>query len=472
MANTGRHIARRLRLRNITTDTLTGDTKLNLPGDPDYAAPTQDTDTCPVPTGLVCPEVIAGISGFDSILYNFSLPNQVIVNSGIVTLRVILKTDGGATVDSHDYTVFTPNYFAAEFTGLTEDIYLITLEYRDAEDVLIHSCPDIFEVNFAPVITWEGIDPFCVTTPDCAEGYTYDETTNTCMAIDSVASTPPSGGGGTPADAAHVTNVQWNNGGAQVFAPGYSSNGSGTIAAALITPHFWVNGNFQWDTAGRNTTDSRMNAAGVWVAGETSDPLDEWIGFVRVISIPEAKTYYLGICADNKFRVAVNGTIIIDCPGSVNGSANFNYMNIYPITLPQGANIIEMWAMNTSSVGGMAMEIYDMTLAELTAAEDVGDLNIIFSTANMFGEPFNLGETVGYSCPVDYYLNPDDPSQCIQITYDDVILLKTGMKGFENRIRLVNGVADGFEEPNIDGEGVGTYVAPVSDETTCPPDIL
>lgn len=47
---------------------------------------------------------------------------------------------------------------------------------------------------------------------------------------------------------------------------------------------------------------------------------------------------------------------------------------------------------------GFACEIYDMTAAQLIAATSALDLNIIFKTLDMVGEPFDVGTTIGYSC--------------------------------------------------------------------------
>ncbi|HEY9658653.1 MAG TPA: hypothetical protein V6C65_09395, partial [Allocoleopsis sp.] len=266
-----------------------------------------------------------------------------------------------------------------------------------------------------------------------------------------------------------VQNNQWNNGGAQIFAPGYLLSGSGTVVATLTTPHFWVNGNFPWDTAGRNTIDSRMNAAGIWVDGETSNPTGEWIGFVRKIEVATPRTVYVGMCADNRFRFSLNGTLLVDCTGNINGGPNFNFMNIYPVDLPAGTNYIEMWALNDSSVAGMAAEIYDQSLASLIAATELSDLTLLFSTASMVGESFDLGDSVGWSCPVGYSLDTSgggDPV-CVQVTTTPATENNTGWKGFANRRRLVNGTPDGYVEENTEVGGLGTYVEPVEDLTTC-----
>lgn len=468
MPNTGQRITLTLKLKNVTQGTYPGVTKPNLPGDPDYVPPVMDTALCPVPTTLTCPLVSAAPIGADGIFFELSLPVTVLVNPAMAKLDVMLKDSSDVTVETISFTDFNPNYISDTFTGLVPDDYTIDLVYRNGSNTIIHTCEGVAEVSLEPVITWEGIDPFCEVVGSCTVG-TYDPVSNTCLETDEVPATPPSGGGGTPALAWHVTNEQWNNGGAQIFAPGYLLNGSGTVAATLTTPHFWVNGNTPFDAGSRNNTDSRMNAAGLWVDGETSDPINEWIGFVRRVDVPTARTVYIGMCADNRFRFSLNGTLLVDCPGTINGGNNFNYMNIYPVALAPGPNYIEMWALNNGSVAGFAAEIYDQSYASLVASTQLSDLNIIFSTSNMFGESFDLGETVGWSCPAGYSLDTSGPGDpvCVQVTVTPAESNNTGMKGFANRRRLVNGLPDGFTEPNTEVGGVGPYIPPVEDLVTC-----
>lgn len=473
MANTGIKVTNTLRLRNITTDTLTGDTKPNLPGDPDYVPPQLDNDVCPINTTLTCPSFSAAAKTATSIQYELSIPKATLANPAFAKVRIHVWNALAVEVATITLTDFDPNYVTGEVTGLTvPDTFTFHLEYLNSSDVQLLACESAAVVVMAPTITWEPIDEFCVTSPVCELGGTYDEETETCLDVDEIPAIPPSEGGGTPANAQAVQNNQWNNGGARVYNSGYPLSGEGTLAAYLTVPHFWVNGNFPWDATGRNTVDSRMNAAGVWVAGETSNPLDEWIGFVRRVDTPVAKTVYVAMSADNEFRFSLNGVELVNCHpgGNIAGGSNFNFLHIYPVDLVPGPNYIEMWALNSGSVGGFVMEIYDNTLAELIAATAIGDLNVLFTTADMDGQPFDLGETIGWSCAPGYYLDntgAGDPV-CKQVTTSAPSLFNTGFKGWANRRRLVDGIPDGFVEENLDGVGLGTYFPPVEDLVSCP----
>lgn len=216
---------------------------------------------------------------------------------------------------------------------------------------------------------------------------------------------PPSGGA-TVADTVRVKNEQWNNGGGRVYAAGFPVTGEGIIEAYLTTPHLFVNGEFPYDADGRTDYYGRMNSAAVWVAGDGQHPFEEWVGFSHKIEndTNEVMRVYVAMCADNIFKFSLNGHVLVslyDRPdntdGDLDGSANFNYVNLYPVDLqPLSVNYIEMVARNVVSVAGFVAEIYENTLEELQGAEDETDLNILFSTANQ--EKFQVGTSVGWHC--------------------------------------------------------------------------
>lgn len=313
--------------------------------------------------------------------------------------------------------------------------------------------------------TWRGINGYCETVKSCAEGYALNDDESLCVKQTTVPATPPSGGGGTPGVAEHVSSSSWNRGGARVYQAGYPVSGEGVLVTTLVQTPLFVNGTTPFGS-GNDTIKSRMNAAGVWVVGGA--PNNEYIGFSRKVNVLTAKTIYVAMSADNAFKFVLNGDVLVECTsGNIAGGPNFNYLHVYPINLIAGDNYVEMYACNFGSVAGMVAEIYDNTLAELMAAVVEADLDIIFTTKDMFGEEFNLGETVGYSCPIDYSYDPDS-GLCVKIDTQAPIVDNTGMLAYTDRERLVNGVPDGYQEPNIDGEPIGPYIEPVENLDLCP----
>lgn len=323
----------------------------------------------------------------------------------------------------------------------------------------------IVDYTFCPIVTWRPITPFCIVNKICAEGWVLEG--NVCIQRLQQPANAPTGNGGTPGIAQKVNNVAYNNGGARVYAAGFNSDGSGTVEASLLVPHLWVNGNYVWDSVGRNTTYGRMNASAVWSVSAT--PNNEFIGFSRKVTTTVAKTYYVGIAGDNVVKIKVNGVQLIEME-YVGGGPNFNYWNIYPINLSAGDNFIEVYGMNLGGDAAFGAEIYDMTLSELQAAATEADLNILFSTQSIVGESFDLGITQGYNCPNGWSLDTSgsgDPV-CRKINSSSPTIMNTGYKAWEQRERLSNGVADGLVEDNVDNVGIGPYFAPVQDLTNCP----
>lgn len=330
------------------------------------------------------------------------------------------------------------------------------------------------DYTLCPVTAWQPINPACETGPACQPGWILSPDKSSCQMTETAAATPPSGNGGSPGIAAAIQNVAWGDGGALLFVNGFNANGSGTSPVALLTPHFWVNGTSPWNNATRNTTDGRMNAAGIWVAGNLTSglPVNEFIGFSRKITTTVAKTVFVGIGGDNEVKIVVNGVQLIDMVNQ-NGAPNFSYWNIYPVSLLAGDNYIEVYGLNQGGAAGFAAEIYDMTAAQLMAATSQANLNIIFTTAGIAGQPFNLGQTIGYSCAPGWSLDtsaetPTNPPVCKRIDTTTPSIVNTGIKSFANRQRLTNGALDGYVEPNTNGGGLGPYFPPVQDLINCP----
>lgn len=328
----------------------------------------------------------------------------------------------------------------------------------------------VVDYTLCPVAAWIATGPTCETMKTCAPGWTLSTDQSQCTMEETSPASPPTGNGGTPGIASKQNSNQWNNGGALLFST-YNSDGSQiALPLPLLIPHFWVNGTTPWNTVTRNTVDGRMNAAGIWIAGHTDGtPFNEFVGFSRKFTTSIAKTIHVGIAGDNRVKIVVNGVTLVDMTNQ-NGGPNFNYWNIYPINANAGDNFIELYGMNFGSVAGFAAEIYDNTRAQISAAGSVSDLSIIFSTANIVGQAFDLGQTQGYSCSAGWSLDTSGGGVPVCRKIDTAIptLKNTGIKSFATRARVTNGVPDGYTEPNTNGGGLGPYFAPVTDTTNCP----
>lgn len=248
-------------------------------------------------------------------------------------------------------------------------------------------------------------------TFSCPSGYVSNENNDGCQQI-TTASTTFNGSGSTIVSG--NTDNAYINYGAH-FYPNIQSNGSlplyyignasdlrdqsgGTITALNInndpTNTFWNNIN-------ATTVDGRLNKIGL------SASTTEWVGFSKCIDIPFSGTYYVGLAADNNCRFYLNGDIIVSFSGSV--MDNFKKWSVFPLDLKSGKNIIEMYGINDPATNSaFGAEIYaPLNYQTLTGATSTGSssANVIFSTAEYVGGDWQLGTTVGYSCPVGYSLD-------------------------------------------------------------------
>lgn len=248
----------------------------------------------------------------------------------------------------------------------------------------------------------------------CPVDYTLQD--RLCVKISSTPATPPTGNGGSPgiASSEGLGNVLWGEKGAYIMKEGFQLNGSGQALYHLTTPHFWLNGDAPG--VGANTTYGKVNETAVWVQGSVNGaPYNESIGFSRKFNVPVSKRYYVGLAGDNTYSLKLNGVSLLENVLSISSPAvgsNFRAFMIYPVDLIAGDNFIEMTAINISgpevNPGALCAEIYDNTAEEIANATSNQALTILFSTKNMVGQPFDVGETIGYKCPPGWALSVED----------------------------------------------------------------
>jgi len=254
---------------------------------------------------------------------------------------------------------------------------------------------------------------------NCPNGYTLSPDGTYCYQIDTVAATPPSGSLDT---LIAKSAIQYSTCGTYIYASGYNVDGTGTSTQIPLTNPFWFNG--VGSCADGNTNDGAMNRCAVWTTS-TTDNQD--IGFSVCLNLTEEATYYIGIGADNYGIIKIDGTTIIqqsesalNTKYSVTGAC-FKVWMIFPVHLTAGIHYIELYGHNVSSAAAVGMEIYNNTSAEIIAATDYTDLNLIFSTKDEVGNPAYLG-TNGYVCPNGYSVAAcESPIVCTKVLTADTI---------------------------------------------------
>lgn len=190
----------------------------------------------------------------------------------------------------------------------------------------------------------------------------------------------------------------------------YSRDGAIFPGGSVLTSPFF--GEYWGDM------DSRLNEVGVWACdpesvetGETFPttlPTQEWIGFSACLEIEVGAEYVVGIAADNQMRFSLNGVLLHDY--NTSATQNFTYWWMHPIALSSGVNILGLEGWNQSSAASFGAEIYgpfppgsvtnDATMMSLDYEN-----NIVWSSVDVVGQPFTMGEASGYSCPDGYVVS-------------------------------------------------------------------
>ena len=271
------------------------------------------------------------------------------------------------------------------------------------------------------------------TEYSCTTGYTYNPTTHTCSKteyIDSIIT------GTTTYNTTRTPYEVYGNAGTAIYST-WNSDGTGTYIMIPNTNTFWIRqtiGGWSGLTAAQKQTadleNGPVNRLALWgvtldglgnpynnyTNGTTVDlpPINTWIGFETCITIPTTKTYYIALAADNRFRLTIDGNIVLSSDGlamsanhgvTIDGTITFNKLHIYPITLSAGSHKIKVEGYNDGKKACFAAEIYDNSAYEIANSTSYNNLNIIFTTRNQTS--FSI---IDYGCPPTY--NPSEVVIC------------------------------------------------------------
>ena len=304
-----------------------------------------------------------------------------------------------------------------------------------------------------------------------------------CVSVYVIPFTCPIGYSATPANDACqkiISTGATNNGLGSIIMSGNQNSVYGTLGAYFYPniqsngalPLNYTTGGILKDTTGGTITALNVNNSLFWgnpfsFSGTgrlnnvgLSASTTEWLGFSKCIDIPVAGTYYIGIAADNFCRFKLNGDLLVSFSGgggTGSGGRAWLVWNVFPLDLKSGLNIIEMEGLNDGSSTAFGAEIYYPTgatpYATLTAATSTAstEANVIFSTKDRIGGYWDLGTTIGYSCPSGYVLNKCGTAYtCTEIITIDVC---DAASCVDNCTTVCN---DTF--PYIDNTSQGVYI--------------
>lgn len=260
----------------------------------------------------------------------------------------------------------------------------------------------------------------------CPVGYEMADDETYCFKELITVATAPTG---SPDTLQQETFAAYSTCGSYIYDAGYNVNGTGTSNQITTANAFWINWDGITQCANYGTTDGPLNRAGLW-ASVVED--NQTIGFAVCITVPETKTYYVGIGCDNYGTIKLDGVTIVEQDATALGiqypfagsTATFKIWHIYPVEIQSGAHILEILGTNVAIAATLGAEIYNNTSAEIIAATSYGDLDLIFSTKDYFGTTVQLGsDGTGYSCPDGYALQTcSSPYVCVKLLTTDVII--------------------------------------------------
>lgn len=181
------------------------------------------------------------------------------------------------------------------------------------------------------------------------------------------------------------------------------------------------------------TTGSWFNEVGITcgLINYDSNYYDKWFGFTTCVTITTQKTYYLAACANNAFRIKINGRLAVEVNVGDGVGLALGFANIFPITLPIGTHIFTIEFLNYYQDGGLAFEIYDATIQQLSTVTQYASPGLsdykIFSTNDKVGNIFDVGEevsiyplpeppvTLAPGCPEGYTYSTCGEAKCYKI---------------------------------------------------------
>ena len=395
-----------------------------------------------------------GKDGYDLILRN---DNTVLVNTRDYNSPceyIVYAYNYGVGNDVPLFSITIPNISPNPCNGALTAMFEYNGDVYVTRNGLSSQSSDVLKLILTPPYGYVSVNTFtetgrwsagysvktniCITptpTPTITTTVTPTNTpTTNCLTTITINAIPPS--------PEMVFEVSSENNGSEV----YTMNGTifhdpfnldGTspdniYLAVLTTDVVWRSSNY---------LNGPLNRCGLWAVDSYNFPLDTWLGFSLCINAPETKTYWVGLGADNNFRLVVDGVEFINTvDGIYDGgttpvyeptkNVSFQFWHVYPVYLTIGEHIIDIYGLNRDvlltedpnqgpSGAIFGFEIYNNTIEELLTATELSDLNIIYSSSgqtisttvqNISGQPLENG----YLCPDGYTFNPCN-FNCFQV---------------------------------------------------------
>jgi hypothetical protein len=269
----------------------------------------------------------------------------------------------------------------------------------------------------------------------CPDGYLFNSITNKCETTESTEATleketyfilktsDSAWGFVTPS----LYDEGWNIG-------GWGGNGTYLSGVQRLNQIWWRSQSFGSPSL-PTWRAGRVNEIAIRVQG---DATNKWLGFTTTLCVEEEKTYYLALAADDRFRVSLDNTMILDpygteqswdtwktnnygSPGAVNAERiSYMHLHIYPIKLTKGNHFLTYEYINSGGPQMFAAEIYENTSLEIINAQSINDLKIVWSTKDQTA----IESIKKIGCPEGYEIGVDEDCAfgCIKTVESDLIV--------------------------------------------------
>lgn len=194
----------------------------------------------------------------------------------------------------------------------------------------------------------------------------------------------------------------WTDNGSRVYNPGHNTVLDWGTPGSQYTA---ITNVPQWQSTGNNPPVGPMNRSAVWIDSDCNGVVDPLTSGTQVTlawaynNTGPARTIYVGIAGDNQFEFRVNNNLIAQTANG--GGGGFKIFHIVPVQIVNGTNYFNIIGTGDGSTGdGISMVVYDNSPAQLIAATNDSQLNILFNSKSLNGQHIDIA-----TCPPGWNLD-------------------------------------------------------------------
>lgn len=193
-----------------------------------------------------------------------------------------------------------------------------------------------------------------------------------------------------------------------------------------------------------------------WVSGVNNATSDDTITIYTDIYFEEDTTVHIGIIGDNYFSITLNSVLKVQSE-SLSETANFNYCNIFPVSVSAGNNRFSFSGKGDGTISqALGVIIWDNTKDQLyTNPVSRSNWNVLWSS-------YDAIDSEVYTCPSSYSYD-ENSGDCVKISDiddwesgDDVYITMYVPAKFQSGIKSWT-LKDGSSNTLDSGSGYETY---------------